>query len=44
MLLIEKGRSFYKIITYIQKKARQQIETKFAKVDVLLTYWDKLYG
>lgn len=42
--LILKGRLFYKSISFIQTRLKNRIETKYAKVDVLLTYWDKLYG
>jgi len=43
-VLMQKCRLFYKSILYIQNRMRDQISTRFAKVDVLLTYWDKLYG
>ena len=42
--LIRKCRLFYKSILYIQNRMKVQIQTKYAKVDVLLNYWDKLYG
>ena len=44
MALISKGRLFYKSIIYMQNRMKDRIATKYAKVDVLLTYWDKLYG
>jgi hypothetical protein len=37
-------RDFTIKIIYIQRKVMTQFKTKYAKVEVLLTYWDKLYG
>jgi hypothetical protein len=44
MVLIEKVQIFRKTITYIQNKFRNQMATRYAKVEVLMNYWDKLYG
>ena len=37
-------RTFYKKITFMQSRIRARFQTKGAKVEVLLTYWDKIYG
>lgn len=37
-------RKFYKDITYMQKRIRDQMTTADAKVEVLLNYWDKMFG
>lgn len=39
-----KVREFFRIINYIQKRVRDQLSTKYSKVDVLLNYWDKIAG
>ena len=31
-------------VIYIQKWARNKLETRFSKVEVLVNYWDKLLG
>ena len=33
-----------KIISKIQKKVVNLLETKYSKIEVLINYWDKLYG
>jgi hypothetical protein len=33
-----------KIITKIQIKLVHLLETKYSKIEVLISYWDKLYG
>ena len=37
-------RYFYDKMIYIQKKLMNKLESKRAKVEVMLTYWDKVYG
>ena len=37
-------RDFYRNITLIQKKMRDACVAKEAKVEVLMNYWDKMYG
>jgi hypothetical protein len=32
------------IIEKIKKKVIHLLETKYSKIDVLISYWDKLYG
>ena len=39
-----KIREFYKQITYMQKRIKDQTDTKESKVEVLLNYWDKMFG
>lgn len=31
-----------KVVKKIQKRSRQKFQTKFAKVEVLINYWEKL--
>ena len=40
--LFQRSRQFYKITLYIQKHIRAQLNTRWAKVDVLVNYWEKL--
>ena len=44
MYFYEKCKKLTEIITGLQKKIKQKIITKFGKIEVLLNYWDKLYG
>ena len=37
-------RRFYKQITYMQKRMRDQLTTRGSKVEVLVNYWDKTFG
>ena len=39
-----KVREFYKNITYMQKRIRDQFLKKDAKAEILVNYWDKLFG
>ena len=39
-----KLRTLYKKISFMQRKMRARFQTKGAKVEVLITYWDKIYG
>jgi len=39
-----KVRELYRNIGFMQKRLRAQLQTKGAKVDVLINYWDKIYG
>jgi len=39
-----KVREFYKNITYMQRKIRDQFCTRDAKAEILCNYWDKLFG
>ena len=40
--LFHRSRQFYTITLYIQKHIRAQLNTRWAKVDVLVNYWEKL--
>ena len=40
--LIRKYRLFYTTIRYIQKHMRAQLDTRYAKVEILTNYWEKL--
>ena len=39
-----KARKLYKILLKIQRRIRDNGVTKYSKVEVLVNYWDKLYG
>jgi hypothetical protein len=39
-----KSRILYGRITYMQRKVRDQQVKQEAKVDILVNYWDKMYG
>ena len=36
--------NFFVQIKYIQSKMRNQLSTRFSKVEVLINYWNKLFG
>ena len=38
------GRDFYQKILFMQRRMKNQLVIRFAKVEVLLNYWDKLFG
>ena len=40
--LFHRFRVFYRVTLYIQKHIRAQIHTRYAKVDVLKNYWEKV--
>jgi len=37
-------RHFYGRIRFIQKRLKDKVEAKVGKVEVLVNYWDKLFG
>lgn len=37
-------RKFNRGFLYIQQKMRDQLSTKYSKVEVLISYWDKIFG
>ena len=37
-------KKFYKLIEFIQKRLRDKLVSRGNKVEVLMNYWDKLYG
>ena len=39
-----KAADVYRRVLYIQNKIKDQMNCRYAKVDVLLNYWDKLLG
>ena len=39
-----KSRILYGRVTYMQRKVRDQQVKQSAKVDILVNYWDKMYG
>ena len=41
---IKKMRNFYYQMMFIQKRLRHKLETQDAKIDVIMNYWDKIYG
>ena len=43
-VLLDKGRKLQQRVIYIQRKVLDRQACLNAKVEVLLTYWDKLYG
>ena len=43
-ICIDKMRFFYEKMIFIQKRLRDKLECRSAKVEVMLTYWDKIYG
>ena len=43
-ICVEKMKHFYNKMIFIQKKLIDKLESRAAKIEVMLTYWDKLYG
>ena len=39
-----KVREFYGNITYMQRRIRDQFHKKDAKTEILVNYWDKMFG
>ena len=37
-------KKFYKLIEFIQKRLRDKLVSRGNKVEVLMNYWDKIYG
>ena len=43
-IMKEKMRSFCRTVFYVQRRIRALVSTKISKVEVLINYWDKLFG
>ena len=42
--LLSAGRQYYKTQLYIQTRIVGKLGSKYGKVEVMINYWDKLYG